>query len=116
VATAHVSSHDYGNTAAAAAIKDSAEQLERALLHIIEARQEVATPTAQHVLPQTYLKMAVPYVRSAQPPQRCRATRSSVFVDPSGIVYPCNSYSRVLGTLRESNYSLRAILDRPGID
>jgi MoaA/NifB/PqqE/SkfB family radical SAM enzyme len=118
VATANVSNHYYGNTAAAASIKTSVshQQLEQALQHILAARREAANLTPEYILPQTYLDLAVPYVRSARPPMRCRATRSTLFIDPNGIVYPCNSYTRELGRLRDAEYSLEKILGRADME
>jgi len=118
VATANVSNHYYGNTAAAESIRNaiSPDVVQEALQHIIATRKRAVAPTPQYILPQTYLDLAVPYIRTNHPPMRCRATRSTVFIDPNGVVYPCNSYSRILGRLRESGYSLKSILSRPDMD
>jgi radical SAM protein with 4Fe4S-binding SPASM domain len=40
---------------------------------------------------------------------RCHALRSSCFIDPWGTVFPCISYSRPLGRLRDTGMALDPI-------
>jgi radical SAM protein with 4Fe4S-binding SPASM domain len=40
---------------------------------------------------------------------RCHSLRSSCFIDPFGVVYPCITYTRPLGSLRETAMDLGAI-------
>lgn len=117
VAAASTSEHYYGNAAGVQAIQDPANRpaMQRAVQDIIDARKSHRALDVRYLLPQLYLDMALPYVVSRVPPMRCRATRSTIFIDPSGIVYPCNAWNRVLGRLRESDFSLRKILSAPGM-
>jgi MoaA/NifB/PqqE/SkfB family radical SAM enzyme len=105
------SKHYYGNVAGhdqACRTRDD-QHLETAIHQIIEARRRNASWHFIHLFQQYFLRMAVQYIRTKNPPMRCRATRSSVFIDPCGIVYPCNSYSRTLGSLRENDYSIKKL-------
>jgi radical SAM protein with 4Fe4S-binding SPASM domain len=40
---------------------------------------------------------------------RCHALRSSCFIDPWGVVFPCLTYSRPLGSLRDTGMDLAPI-------
>jgi radical SAM protein with 4Fe4S-binding SPASM domain len=42
-------------------------------------------------------------------PMRCHSLRSSCFIDPFGTVFPCITYSRPLGSLRDVGMNLAAI-------
>ncbi len=59
-----------------------------------------------------YLKHLEGFLRTGDMPMRCHALRSSCFVDPWGTVYPCISYSRPLGQLRETSMDLDPIWRR----
>lgn len=48
-----------------------------------------------------YLRHLDGFVNTGQTPMRCHALRSSCFVDPWGVVFPCITYSRPVGHLRE---------------
>ncbi len=56
-----------------------------------------------------YLKGVERYIRSGKTPIRCHALRSSCFLGPTGNVYPCSMYDRVLGKLRDYEYNLARI-------
>jgi len=64
-------------------------------------------------LEHSYLKRVERYIRSGRTPIRCHALRSSCFLDPSGNVYPCGMYDRLLGNLRDHAYDLRPIWQLP---
>ena len=49
------------------------------------------------------------FVATGRNPMRCHALRSSCFIDPWGTVFPCITYSRPLGSLREHDMDLRPI-------
>jgi len=109
-----VSSHYYGNAGgedACCRIQDK-QALEAALRQIIAARGREASWNFLYLFSQYFLNMAIRYERAGVPPLRCRAARSSVFVDPCGFVYPCNRYGRLLGSLRDSNYSIERLFSR----
>ncbi len=56
-----------------------------------------------------YLRVLEGFVRDGFTSQRCHALRSSCFVDPQGTVFPCISYARPLGSLRETGMALGPI-------
>jgi hypothetical protein len=116
VATPNISRHYYGNVAGAAMSQSTdPASMEMALNHILETRAKARKPSLHYLIPQLYLKMSVPYARTRVPPRRCRATRSTIFVDPSGTVYPCSVWDKELGELRKTNYSLKELLANPEI-
>jgi len=39
-------------------------------------------------------------------PMPCHALRASCFIDPWGVVYPCITYSRPIGRLRDTGMKL----------
>jgi radical SAM protein with 4Fe4S-binding SPASM domain len=49
------------------------------------------------------------YLESGRTPMRCHSLRSSCFIDPWGVVFPCISYSRPLGRLRDTGMQLEPI-------
>lgn len=57
----------------------------------------------------TFLKRAESYLRTGNTPLPCHALKSSCFIDPTGEVYPCITFNRSLGNLRDYNYDLRKI-------
>lgn len=117
LATANVSEHYYGNTAGARAIRNKQDYplIKSALDQVRDARRQHGKLSPRYIIPQLYLDMAVPYMSTDVPLMRCRATRSTIFIDPGGGVYPCNAWNRVIGRLRESDYSLRQVLEQPAI-
>ena len=107
-----VSKHYYGNTVANEELRNLADKyrvLESALRGIIALRRKEASMKVFYLFPQFFLEMAIQYARTGIPPLRCRAARSSVFIDPCGFVYPCNSYTRPLGSLRDNHYSIEKV-------
>ncbi len=62
------------------------------------------------LLERAYQSRVGAYLATGRSPVPCAALRSSVFIDPQGVVYPCSIYDRPLGALREHGYSLRRIL------
>lgn len=79
--------------------------------------QEVNTYTALRgmklhpisFLEHSYLKRIEQYIRSGKTPIRCHALRSSCFIDPTGNVYPCGMYNRILGNIRDYSYNISPI-------
>lgn len=106
-----VSRHYYGNTANEDLRRPpaSSRTLESALREISALRRKEASMKLFYLFPQFFLEMAIQYARTGIPPLRCRAARSSVFIDPCGIVYPCNGYTRPLGSLRDNDYSIEKV-------
>ncbi|MHC4938824.1 MAG: radical SAM protein [Planctomycetota bacterium] len=62
------------------------------------------------LLERAYQSRVEEFLEIGRSPVPCAALRASVFVDAQGVVYPCSIYSRPLGSLREHDYRLRAVL------
>jgi radical SAM protein with 4Fe4S-binding SPASM domain len=60
-----------------------------------------------------YLRRLETYVQTNRLPMRCHSLRSSCFIDPFGTVFPCITYSRPLGSLRDTGMNLAAIWNAP---
>jgi len=73
------------------------------------ARRTPLSPSAW--IESAYLAKLTTYMATGRTPMPCHALRSSCFIDPHGIVYPCLSYSRPIGSLREHGMSLARIWD-----
>jgi MoaA/NifB/PqqE/SkfB family radical SAM enzyme len=56
-----------------------------------------------------YLRMAQDYLSTGKSPVPCQALSATCFIDPAGTVYPCSSWNRPLGNLREYHYDLADI-------
>jgi MoaA/NifB/PqqE/SkfB family radical SAM enzyme len=56
-----------------------------------------------------YLDKLEAYLRTGRTPSRCHSLRSSCFIDPWGTVYPCITYDRPLGNLRQTGMRLDPI-------
>jgi radical SAM protein with 4Fe4S-binding SPASM domain len=69
--------------------------------------------SAEQLLENAYLGYLDKFLKTGQTPMPCHALRSSCFVDPWGIVYPCITYSRPIGRLRDTGMRLEPIWDAP---
>lgn len=99
---AHVSAHYYANSNFNG-VPDQPETA--ALLARIDAeRIRHGGPVA--FLEQIYQRLAQVYLKTGQVPLTCQAAAASCFIDPTGQVYPCTSYDRPLGSLKEHDYDL----------
>ena len=61
------------------------------------------------LLEHLFLKRAKGYFRTGKTPLPCHALKSSCFIDPTGQVYPCITFNRPLGNLRDHDYDLGKI-------
>ncbi len=61
-------------------------------------------------LEQMYLKLGKEFFKINKTPLPCKALLTSVFIDPTGGVYPCTIFNKKLGNLRNINYDLEKIL------
>jgi radical SAM protein with 4Fe4S-binding SPASM domain len=59
----------------------------------------------------TYLSYLDEFLQTERTPMPCHALRSSCFIDPWGVVYPCITYTRPIGRLRETGMRLAPIWD-----
>jgi radical SAM protein with 4Fe4S-binding SPASM domain len=60
-----------------------------------------------------YLRNLDEFLRTGRTPMPCHALRASCFIDPWGVVYPCITYSRPMGRLRETGMRLDPIWNDP---
>jgi radical SAM protein with 4Fe4S-binding SPASM domain len=63
----------------------------------------------RQLLEDAYLRNLDAFLESGVTPMPCHALRASCFIDPWGVVYPCITYSRPLGSLRETDMRLEPI-------
>ena len=105
---AQTSTHYYGNEdTPVAASRD-------ALAEDFAAHRPHATPlhTASGLIERVFLAQMGRFLDSGVTPMPCHALRSSCFIDPHGVVFPCISYSRPLGSLRDTGMDLEPIWNR----
>ncbi len=103
---AQVSGHYYDN-AGAGAIRPEAEEIRQELRVYRQLRGAPRSPA--QLLETTYLRYMDRFLRTGTTPMPCHALRASCFIDPWGVVYPCISYSRPMGRLRDTGMRLDAI-------
>ncbi len=60
-----------------------------------------------------YQTLARVFLETHKCPLRCQALSVSCFMDPTGDVYPCNMYDKVIGNIRNYDYDLRKLLASP---
>jgi radical SAM protein with 4Fe4S-binding SPASM domain len=103
---AQSSTHYYG-TDDTAAFGASREEIVGALDAYRELRGTPWRPA--DLLEARYLQLLRSFVDTGVTPLPCHALRSSCFIDPWGTVYPCISYGRPIGRLREHDMRLEPI-------
>ena len=103
---AQVSGHYYGNAGLSDLLPSVAAV--KAELDAYQARRGRAhSPTAW--VEHAFLRHLRRYLDTQQTPMRCHALRSSCFIDPWGTVYPCITWDRRIGSLRDTGMDLRPI-------
>lgn len=102
------SAHYYGNAADAGVVPPPGDAIRELRLYR-SMRRFPRTPAEW--LEGEYLRRLDAYVETGRPPMRCHSLRSSCFIDPFGIVFPCITYTRPLGSLRSTDMDLAAIWD-----
>lgn len=100
------SSHYYGNAETAAVDPDPTSA--RAEIKRYKTLRGPAR-TAQQFLENAYLKHLDRFLETGRTPMPCHALRASCFIDPWGVVYPCITYSRPMGRLRDTGMRLDPI-------
>lgn len=103
---AQVSGHYYDNDGLAQAMPEPHEV--RRELQIYRDRKGVPR-SAQQLVEHVYLRYLDRFLVTGRTPMPCHALRASCFIDPWGVVYPCITYSRPLGRLRETGMRLEPI-------
>ena len=107
VNVAQVSGHYYGN-------EGEAERLAPDRGTVVEALRRYRALAGMALslrgqLERAYLRGLVRYLDTGRTPVRCHALRSSCFVDPWGTVYPCITWDRPLGSLRDHGMALGGV-------
>ena len=106
VNVAQKSGHYYGNADADGVTADAAT----ARVEIGRYRQlKGLALSPRHLLENSYLKNLERFLETGRTPMPCHALRSSCFIDPWGVVYPCIAYSRPIGRLRDTGMRLEPI-------
>jgi radical SAM protein with 4Fe4S-binding SPASM domain len=102
---AQTSAHYYGNA------DDALEGSPEAVAGDLAAYRARArrTPTIMGLVERTYLNHLDVFLRTRKTPMPCHALRSSCFVDPWGRVFPCITYSKPIGSLRDTAMDLEPI-------
>ena len=103
---AQVSGHYYDN-AALDGVRAETDAL-RTELQVYRSRRGLPRSPEQ-LLEHTYLRYLDSFLTTGRTPMPCHALRSSCFIDPWGVVYPCISYARPVGRLRDTGMRLAPI-------
>jgi MoaA/NifB/PqqE/SkfB family radical SAM enzyme len=116
---AQVSGHYYGNEGSEA-VRPDPVRVRRELSAYRKLRGRARSP--QQLLENTYLARLDEFLLTGQTPMPCHALRASCFIDPWGVVYPCITYSKPIGSLeclrdpagsaRDLGRTMPAVLDR----
>jgi len=101
-----ISSHYYGNDDLRAVLPETSVAL-AAVRRERERRRWAPTPARW--LEREYLRRLETFLETGRTPMPCHALRSSCFIDPWGVVFPCLTYSRPVGDLRTTGMRLEPI-------
>jgi radical SAM protein with 4Fe4S-binding SPASM domain len=103
---AQVSAHYYGNDQSPGVVPDR----ERARHEVRTYRSLRGAPLSPAAwVEDRYLHHLDGFLEHGHTPMRCHSLRASCFVDPWGAVYPCITYARPVGRLREHGMRLAPI-------
>ena len=105
VNVAQVSPHYYHNAGLDAVPRQDAAIRELRLYRSMRGRPR----SVPDWIESSYLHHLESYLRTGEVPMRCHSLRSSCFIDPWGTVFPCITYSRPVGSLRDHGMSLASI-------
>ncbi len=107
---AQVSSHYYGNSELDHIRPDVTAV--RSELRLYRERKGLPR-SAQQWLERSYLGHLETFLTTGRTPMPCHALRASCFIDPWGVVYPCITYSRPIGRLRDTGMRLEPLWNAP---
>lgn len=106
---AQVSGHYYGNDESGGAPDPASARRDLEVYRKMRGR-----PRSLHqLLEGAYLTYLDEFLQTGHTPMPCHALRASCFIDPWGVVYPCITYSRPIGRLRETGMRLAPIWNAP---
>ena len=100
------SGHYYGNADTDGVAPDPAAA--RQAMRAYRARR-AAPRSPRQLLENAYLDRLDRFLVTGITPEPCHALRAGCFIDPWGVVYPCITYSRPLGRLRDTGMRLDPI-------
>jgi radical SAM protein with 4Fe4S-binding SPASM domain len=100
------SGHYYGN-AEMDAITPAPPSARADMAEYRSLRRPARSP--RQLLESAYLENLDRFLSTGQTPMPCHALRASCFIDPWGVVYPCITYSRPMGRLRDTGMRLEPI-------
>jgi Fe-coproporphyrin III synthase len=103
---AQTSGHYYGN-AGTDEMRPDPREVRLELAEYRRLRGPARSPA--QLLENVYLRGLDSFLLTGLTPMPCHALRASCFIDPWGVVYPCISYSRPIGRLRETGMRLGPI-------
>jgi radical SAM protein with 4Fe4S-binding SPASM domain len=103
---AQISRHYYGNQEVPGVTADS--EGARHELKVYRAMRGAPTSIAA-LVEDTYLRNLDRFLATGSTPMACHSLRSSCFIDPWGTVYPCITYDRPVGRLRDTDMHLAPI-------
>ena len=103
---AQTSGHYYDNDQLDAMRPDPVK-VRRELREYRELRGPARSP--KQLLENAYLGYLDEFLLTGRTPMPCHALRASCFIDPWGVVYPCITYSRPIGRLRDTGMRLDPI-------
>ena len=100
------SAHYYGNEG-----HDSFEAATDPLRHHVTLyrRRRGWSGAPSDFVEQVFLRYLDRFLASGRTPMSCHALRSSCFIDPWGTMYPCITYAKPLGSLRDTGMDLGPI-------
>ncbi|MEO6236494.1 MAG: radical SAM protein [Vicinamibacterales bacterium] len=104
------SGHYYANTESDAFAPEPGAA--RQVMRLYRQRKGPAR-TPRQLLENAYLKRLDKFLETGRTPEPCHALRASCFIDPWGVVYPCITYSRPMGRLRDTGMRLDPIWNDP---
>lgn len=86
----------------------------RLLADLRTARARRGIPRSPlELLERRYLILAKRYLATGRCPVRCRALEATCFLAADGTVYPCVTWNRPVGSIRESGYDLARVWRSP---
>ena len=106
VNAAQLSGHYYGNSNISNILAPGKE-VAGEIRSLTKRRGVDIAPSS--LLEKTYLRRLERFLETGYTPMRCHSLRSSCFIDPWGQVFPCITYSRKLGSLRDTHMKLEPI-------
>jgi MoaA/NifB/PqqE/SkfB family radical SAM enzyme len=104
---AHGSSHFYENQEQDVLDAATHEILMKELAQYKLSRGPIIGPVSY--LENRYLSRVKAYLESGKTPMKCHSLSASCFIDSWGNVYPCVTYDKIVGNLRDYDYDLSAL-------